>query len=63
MSFKFSLEELKKINILLPKGFKFVTREESQRKDTQRAAPRKKTIAPMVSEVSSVHSRPKNEKE
>ena len=25
--FKFTLEELKKINLMLPKGFKFVTKE------------------------------------
>lgn len=45
-TFRFSTEELKKINILLPKGFKFITREELQKKETQRPVPKKRTPPP-----------------
>ena len=30
--FKYSIEDLKKINAILPKGYKFVTREEILKK-------------------------------
>lgn len=44
VSFKFSTEELRKINLLLPRGYKFVTKDDLERKDAQKAL--KKKVAP-----------------
>jgi hypothetical protein len=44
-TFKFSNEELKKLNYLMPKGYKFVLREEIIKKDVPKAI-RKKVIVP-----------------
>ena len=42
-SFKFSGDELRKINLMLPRGYKFVTRDELQKKELQKTVlPKKK---------------------
>lgn len=41
--FKFSAEEIKKINVLLPKGYKFVTEDELNKKSVQKRGPKKRT--------------------
>lgn len=44
-AFKLSTEELKKINYLMPKGYKFVLREEIVKKDVPKS--KKKVIPPV----------------
>jgi hypothetical protein len=51
-TFKFSTEELKKINVLVPKGYKFVTRDELNKKETQKSIPKRKTPQPLASAMS-----------
>ena len=46
LSFKFSGDELKKINVMLPRGYKFVTREELSKQKTQKVAVKKKLPPP-----------------
>lgn len=50
-TFKFSPEELKKINALLPKGFKFITREELIKKETQRPIQKRKAPVPSIPSI------------
>ena len=50
--FKFSTEELKKINFLVPKGSKFVTRDELNKIETQKSIPKRKTPQPLASAMS-----------
>ena len=46
MAFRFSNDELKKINNLLPKGYKFITREEFLKKQVPKVIPKKKVAPP-----------------
>lgn len=46
-TFKFSNEEVKKMNYLLPKGYKFVQRDEIEKKQSQKTI-KKKIIPPPV---------------
>lgn len=43
--FKFSAEELRKINILLPKGYKFVPREDIVKKKINKIEKKKVNIS------------------
>lgn len=49
-TFRFSTEELKKINAILPKGFKFIQREELLKREVQKPVVRRKGPASFSSE-------------
>ncbi len=49
--YKFSAEELKKINAILPKGYKFVTIDEFQKKESQRVVPKRRPPQPQPLQV------------
>lgn len=49
--YKFSAEELKKINAILPKGYKFITVDEFQKKESQRVVPKRRPPQPQPLQV------------
>lgn len=65
-SFRFSNDEVRKINFMLPKGYKLVPKEDIIKKDVPKAAKKPKILAPPPPTAplppAVVVSKPKSEK-